>query len=97
MKQIWSNSEFNGPVDEHQYDVELVEDKYVLTRSQHGNWTNPGEHVGQLYDNGDQICVHLNEDYIELSYTDAFELLVLLLISKSEKLEIRELKTTLSI
>lgn len=100
MIQVWINKNINGPVDSHEYDIDLNLEGgvgYTLYRSNSSEWTDPGEEVATLKDDGDGIFICHGDTEIRMDYHEADELLALLLINYQEKMEFRKTQTVKSI
>ena len=97
MKQIWSNGSFQGQVDTHEFNVSEIEDKTILTYSDNGVWQHPDEEAGAITSTGDGYIINIGDEQIEIDYSEAFIIMSLLLLTKTDKFEIRELTTTMSI
>jgi len=100
MIQVWINKNINGPVDSHEYDIDLnikggVE--YTLYRSESSEWESPGEEVASLKDDGNGIVINHGDNEFNMAYHEADELLALLLVNYQEKMEFRQTKTIKSI
>ena len=80
MRKEWKvfTEESNG-VFNHDYDLERGNDGTLsLTRSNSGNWCHPGERAARLYDNGNGLRFISEGNTIDLDYSTALELMVLL-------------------
>ena len=79
---------------DHDYDV-IKKDEYItLSRSQSELWTNPGEVIGTLLDDGNNISITLDSvPTLELDYVAAQELLVLLLANNDAKMKFLKIET----
>ena len=97
MIQVWSNTQIDGPVDSHSYDIRIEDDVYTMLRSNDGDWVNPGEEVASLEDDGNGIAVQVGGLELHLEYDEVEQLMALLLAHNTERIELREFKTIKSI
>jgi len=93
MMQVWTQIYQDGKVDSYDYNIECGEDSFSLKRSNSSFWSNPGEEVGSIEDDGEFINIVLGKRKLKLDYSQAEQLLILLKIVYNGKLEIRECKT----
>lgn len=97
MIQVWTNTEINGEVDTHQYDISKEKNVLRMFRSANSEWVEPGEEVGHIADIGDYVLlVHNDEEWV-LEYHEVEEVLALLLAYNESRIELRETKTIKSI
>lgn len=89
--QVWTNRDLKGPVDSHEYNVELNNDAIELYYS--NEFTCAGDCACRLDDNGDGISVRIGNKKIKLDYSEEFQLLSILLAHYEGQLEFREYKT----
>lgn len=100
MIQVWTNSDVYGPVDDHLYDISVKDDgtkTYDMCRSSSTSWTNPGERVCTLTDDGNGVVLEIGDQVMDLDYSDYELLLAILLAAHEGKMELRETKTIKSI
>jgi hypothetical protein len=97
MIQVWTNTQIDGPVDSHSYDIRIEDDVYTMSRSNDSDWVDPGEEVASLEDGGNGVLIQIGEVEIELDYSELEQLLALLLAHNTERIELREFKTIKSI
>jgi hypothetical protein len=101
MKQVYVQTDSEGiePLS-HDYDLE---DGYLFTTLKYSNnneWNNDikGSLAGSLQDDGNGIIIKIDGlKKLELDYTQAQKLLILLFNNNEEKIEIRESKLIKSI
>ena len=97
MIQVWTNTEIDGPVDSHYYDIRIEDDVYTMSRSNNSSWANPGEEIASLDDDGNGISVRVGGLELHLEYDEVGQLMALLLAHNTERIELRESKTIKSI
>lgn len=100
MVQVWTNTDIDGPVNTHQYDISLELENgvgYSLYRSNNPDWTAPGEWVASIKEDGDKVVISHGDTEILFEYHEVEEILALLLVSHKDKMELRHLQTVKSI
>lgn len=97
MIQVWTNTQIDGPVDSHSYDIRIEDDVYTMMTSNDSNWVDPGEEVASLEDDGNGLHIQIGEAEIDLDYMEVEQLMSLLLAHNTERIELREFKTIKSI
>lgn len=97
MIQVWTNTEVNGEVDTHQYDIAKEKNVLRMFRSTNSEWVEPGEEVGHIADLEDYVLLVHNDEELVLDYHEVEEVLALLLAYNESRIELRETKTIKSI
>jgi hypothetical protein len=84
MKKIFVDNEYS-------YDLEQTENKVSLCYSNNGVWTNPGQHIFSLVDDGNSYRIEGNF-YKEgkIQYDELTELYILFAAFKDCKVEVVE-------
>ena len=88
--QVYVENSKNEPLD-YDYDLELGACLIKLNYSKNPDWTCGGETALTLTDDGNGIKFKFpNKKAIELDYSEAREMLVVLMMNLNEKIEIRK-------
>ena len=88
--EVWENSQPGGTIDMHQYNLssfKFINDTIITLRS------IEDQYVAQLKDNGNGIKIEIGDRKIKLEYSEAVEVLLLLMSNMDQEFEFREVKT----
>lgn len=88
--QVWTNENKDGKVNNYEYDlVDLLGEVY-LSRSNNPSWTNPGERVATMVDDGNGVTIKFGSKKIAFGYDEQIQILALLLYNYKDKLQLRQ-------
>ena len=87
--EVWENSEINGPVDQHAFNMALHEyDDENITVLVDNN-----KNCVQMNDDGNNVVITIGKKKIKLDYYESVQVLVLLQSNMDQKFEFRETRT----
>ena len=95
--QVWTNSNYNGEVDDMIYEIVETNDTLNLFNSYVSRWTYPGKLVSSLTDDGNGITVLMDGFELCLDYMQAQQLLIMLLANSSDKINLVKAETIKSL
>jgi hypothetical protein len=78
---------------EHDYDIIKNGDDVQLFCSKSGDWDTPGAMIGSLLDDGNGVRIKIEDKEIDLDYSIAQQLLVLLLMNNDTRMKFISVKT----
>jgi len=86
---------FPGDMDdyEHDYDIIKTGDDLQLFASKSANWNTPGEFIGSILDNGNEIRIKIEEQEFDLDYGVEQQLLILLVMHNDAKMKFMTVNT----
>jgi hypothetical protein len=86
---------FPGDMDgyEHEYDIIKNGDDIQLFTSKSADWDKPGEFIGSILDNGNEIRIKIEEQEFDLDYGVAQQLLILLVMHNDAKMKFTTVNT----
>ena len=96
--QVWTNKDNGGPVNSYDYNMMEFLGVTVMRRSDDIDWTNPGEQVLEMKDDGNNITITIGKKKkFVINYEEEVQLLAALLHNYKGSLELRESQTIKSI
>lgn len=97
--QVYSNSERHEDAVHHYYDLTKDGELVTLNSSDSSVWQDHAqeEFRASLLDHGNGVIVKLKDRTFSFDYTEAFELLVLLVTTQEDRLKIVEQTTILEL
>jgi hypothetical protein len=86
---------FSDETDAYDYDYDVVKNgnDVQLFCSKSGDWDTPGAMIGSLLDDGNGVRIKIEDKEIDLDYSIAQQLLVLLLMNNNTRMKFISVKT----
>lgn len=92
--QVWTNKDNGGPVNSYDYNMIEFGGVTIMRRSDDNDWTNPGEQVLEMEDDGNKITIMIGKKKkFVINYEEEVQLLAALLYNYKGSLELIEAKT----
>lgn len=78
---------------DYDYDVIKIDDHISLYTSANVDWSTPQSFVGSLLDDGNGVRIKIEDKEIDLDYSIAQQLLILLLMNNDTRMKFISVKT----
>lgn len=88
--QVWGRKDVDGEIDYYSYNLHVIEDPEHTTAELTDNETK--QKLGSYFDDGDGLAIKLGNKKLNLNYSEAAELLILLMHNIDNNYEFRETK-----
>lgn len=95
--QVWTNSDYNGEVDDLIYNIVETKDTLNLTTTSTSEWIEAGQLMASLTDDGNGVTILMDGIELCLDYMQAQQILILLMANSNDKINLVKAETIKSL